>query len=271
MTEQKLQITENDVEYLFRTHQYPSAPSKIWAIFKIIFGLVLIFGLVFVGFNWPSLFNRLKYFWVVDYRNQTWQTSQSTVNNQQLTVNQIPANEGQTPNVAPTEDNTLTIAKLGIKAPIFWNIPEEQILDKLTDGVVHYQGTAVPGEKGNIFITGHSSNYWWKKGNFNQIFALLDKLVVGDKINLTYGGKEYIYQISKIQTVKPSQVEALAGTEEETLTLMTCVPVGTTLNRLLVQAKPVNPQTPQGSVSTQVNPKEAPTPFLPFWPFWLSE
>lgn len=149
-----------------------------------------------------------------------------------------PAKAALAPNVNQYSDNTVFIPKIGVKAPIGWDIPSDQITDELEKHVVHVQGSVKPGEKGNIFLTGHSSNYWWKKGDFNTVFALLPELKKDDQIILTYQGKFYYYKVTNTVEVKPTDVSNYFSSSTSQLTLMTCVPVGTNLKRLLIFASP---------------------------------
>lgn len=104
---------------------------------------------------------------------------------------------------------------------------------------MRYPGTARPGEVGNAFIFGHSSNYPWVKSDYNDIFALLDNLELGDEIIIFYNQKKYVYKVVDHATVKPGDVQALESRDQtkKELSLMTCWPVGTTLERLIVFAE----------------------------------
>lgn len=111
------------------------------------------------------------------------------------------------------------------------------MLENLQKGVAHYGGTDLPNPlTGNVFITGHSSYYWWDSGQYKTVFALLDQLKSGDQVALTYQQQVYVYQVYESLVVKPSQVDVLDTTERPILSLMTCTPVGTSLNRLIVRA-----------------------------------
>jgi LPXTG-site transpeptidase (sortase) family protein len=115
---------------------------------------------------------------------------------------------------------------------------ENIFMKELERGVVRYPGTAEPGHKGNAFIFGHSSNYPWMPGEYNQVFAMLDKLSFGDEIIVYYRQKKYVYVVKEKKIVKPGNVKSLERDENKTeLSLMTCWPLGTSLNRLLVFAE----------------------------------
>lgn len=138
---------------------------------------------------------------------------------------------------------TIVIPKISVTAPILFveTYNEATIQANLSNGVVHYYQTALPGKVGNSFLTGHSSNYWWQKGDYNYIFANLDKLVVGDQAKIYYEGNKLLYQVTAIKTVEPTDMSVLEQTSKPTLTLMTCTPPGTNWKRLIVSLDQVSP------------------------------
>lgn len=110
----------------------------------------------------------------------------------------------------------------------------------LTKGVAHASGTAYPGHVGNTFIFAHSSADWFTANRYNSVFYLLYKLEKKDKIEMYYKGKKYIYEVTSKKYVEPNDVSYLSSYSSENtsvLTLMTCWPPGTTLKRLIIQAK----------------------------------
>jgi len=149
----------------------------------------------------------------------------------------IASQVGEVTKLFPPESKII-IPKISIDAPIVFpqTADNKVILEAIQDGVALYPGTALPGRVGNVFITGHSSYYWWSGGKYNRVFAVLDKLAVNDLIYIYYESKEYIYKVRDSIVVLPSQTEVLNPTANATLSLMTCVPVGTNLKRLVVRA-----------------------------------
>jgi LPXTG-site transpeptidase (sortase) family protein len=139
---------------------------------------------------------------------------------------------------APAED-TLIIPKINVEAPIVYmqSYDNNQILEDIKRGVGHYYGTAEPGRVGNTFLTGHSSYYWWSGGEYNQVFANLDKLEVGDLIYAYHDGDKFVYKVSERFIIRPSETGVLNQTDKPMMTLMTCTPIGTNLKRLIVQAE----------------------------------
>ncbi len=149
--------------------------------------------------------------------------------------------------------NRMIIPKLGLNVPIVippsdallaedWTRLESEIQEGLQSGVVHYPGTARPGQAGNFFVTGHSSYYPWAPGGYKSVFARLGELEVGDEYWIYYGNDKHRYRVTEKKEVLPSDVTVLDQPADKRLaTLMTCTPVGTTLRRLVVQAEEVDP------------------------------
>ena len=142
------------------------------------------------------------------------------------------------------QDFHLLIPKIKVDVPIIAGVNGQNknaYFKALENGVAQLQGSSLPGEGSNIFIFGHSSFYAKSPGNYKEIFRNLENLAEGDEIIVWYKNKEYRYKVTETKIVKPSQVDVLKPTKNEQLTLMTCVPPGTTINRLIVIAQPLKP------------------------------
>lgn len=191
----------------------------------------------------------------------------------------------ETPKSAPLEPGevvpatpTLVIPKLEVTTPIIFvdTYDEATIQANLKNGVVHYYQTANPGKVGNGFITGHSSNYWWEKGAYNYIFVNLDKLVVGDQAKIYFEGNKFLYQVTGVKTVEPTDLSVLDQTSKPTLTLMTCTPPGTSWKRLIVsldQIAPVYkaPTLVEKPVTSTATPKALPKSDNTFLLDWIAK
>jgi len=141
-------------------------------------------------------------------------------------------------------ENRIIIPKIGKNIPLIdiknrsikWEEELNNIfMDELENGVIRYPGSAKPGEDGTSFIFGHSSNFPWMKWDYNEVFALLDKVVYWDEIIVYYGQEKYTYKIREKKIITPGDVSVLERNKDRSeITLMTCWPIGTTLNRLIV-------------------------------------
>jgi LPXTG-site transpeptidase (sortase) family protein len=147
---------------------------------------------------------------------------------------------------SPDKDSVkLLIPKINVDAPIVYDEPsfaDWKVQTALRRGPVHFGTTALPGQAGNMVVVGHSSGVAWAPGDYKFVFTLLDKLTVGDRILLDYKGTRYIYKVSETKVVKPSDLSVVQSTTKPQLTLITCTPVGTSTNRLVVIAKQVSPK-----------------------------
>ncbi len=152
--------------------------------------------------------------------------------------------------IAPPDDRII-VPRISQNVPIIrvptdmllrrdWAGLEKQVQEALRHGVVHFPGTAMPGEEGNIVVTGHSSYFPWDPGRFKDVFALLHQVNIGDRVVIYHEQKKYEYQIYDKKVVSPSQIEVLTQKGESRLTLITCTPVGTDLNRLVLLARQVS-------------------------------
>lgn len=146
--------------------------------------------------------------------------------------------------IAPVDRNFgIVIPKIGANASVIQDVnplsPEEYQV-ALSKGVAHARGTAYPGQRVNIFLFAHSAENWYMANRYNAIFFLLYKLEPHDEISLYYHNVLHRYEVTKKMTVSPNDVQYLTTVgQEETLTLMTCWPPGTTLQRYIITAKPM--------------------------------
>jgi len=197
---------------------------------------IAVFLLVFGFFNSPLLSSRVAYYLgsrvVADGLDAKTIASPVSPNASQIIINSIKVNA---PIIFETRDD------------------ESTFLTDLRGGVVHYPNTALPGQEGNVAIFGHSSGVWWEIGNYKFVFTLLDKLKPGDKVFIDYKGTRYIYRVTDSTVVPPTDVAVLNQTNNHTLTLITCTPVGTSTNRLIVHAIQYVPAPVD-------NPAQKPTP-----------
>ncbi|MFC1645239.1 sortase domain-bontaining protein [Patescibacteria group bacterium] len=138
----------------------------------------------------------------------------------------------------------LIIEKLGVTAPLIFSASflETELQEDLKSGVIIYPETGIPGQIGNTVISGHSSNYSWVKGAYNYVFKDLNSLNVGDNIVVEVSYKnerkfEYRYTVLEKDILSPDNEEIFGNSDEKTLTITTCWPLGTNFSRLVLKAK----------------------------------
>ena len=103
----------------------------------------------------------------------------------------------------------------------------------LRRAVGHISGTPMPGEGGNVGISGHRDRF----------FRPLRHVKVTDVITLTTLMGEYRYRVVSIRIVSPADIEVLDQSDTEVLTLVTCYPfyfVGSGPDRFIVRAERIS-------------------------------
>lgn len=239
-----------------------SKSQKAWQVLEFLSVTAAIFAIFFLFINYDSYSTLFWSKWDQlsgkteqnPYSQQQTQQATNTQTQQPLPLVQNPETaKKQVPElnleIAPPDDRVI-IPRISKNVPVVristetllrkdWAALENQIQSALQHGVVHYPGTAYPGDKGNVVITGHSSYFPWDAGRFKDVFALLHQVSVGDEIIVYQDQKKFKYVVYEKKVVRPSQVEVLTQDGNDRLTLITCTPVGTDLNRLIVLAKPV--------------------------------
>lgn len=152
-------------------------------------------------------------------------------NQDQLGINDL--------NIDESIAGRLEIPSLGVNVPIIWTADAKNFTKDLQKGVVHYPGTALPGQIGTSYISGHSSNYLWVKGNYNKVFSQLGDLADNTSFKITVvqkNGKDarLHYVVTYRKQYKATDQEQFQNTDKSVVALSTCWPVGSTAKRLVV-------------------------------------
>lgn len=128
---------------------------------------------------------------------------------------------------------TLSIPTLDIE-----NAVVEIAGSDLSQVLIHYPGTALPGEVGAGVIFGHSVlPQFFNPDNYISIFSLIPQMEIGDKIIIKFDGITYQYRVIDKVEVKPTNLSVLDQPfDNEYLRLVTCTPPGTYLRRGVITA-----------------------------------
>ena len=123
----------------------------------------------------------------------------------------------------------VVIPKIGLDAIVV----EGASRKALSEGPGHMKETAMPGENGNVVITGHRDTF------FRHIY----ELVKGDQIQVRRNGKTFTYEVTGKKIVMPDDVSVIRPTHDPRLTLITCYPtyyIGPAPKRLVVFSRLVD-------------------------------
>jgi sortase A len=119
----------------------------------------------------------------------------------------------------------IEISTIGLEAMIL----EGTDARTLRRAVGHIPGTPLPGQQGNVAITGHRDTF----------FRPLRNIRKDDEIRLTTLSGSYRYWVDSIKVVEAGAMEVLDNSDDAILTLVTCYPfyyVGPAPKRFVVRA-----------------------------------
>ncbi|MEK3808498.1 class D sortase [Bacillus sp. FSL H8-0547] len=104
----------------------------------------------------------------------------------------------------------LSIPKLEANLPIYHGTAEEE----LEQGVGHYAGSVLPGEKDNSVLSGHRDTVFRNLGEFGK----------GDLLIVTTSAGEFTYKVRQVRIVDKDDRTVIVPKPKAVLTLSTCYP-----------------------------------------------
>ncbi|MGJ5814792.1 class D sortase [Paludibaculum fermentans] len=132
------------------------------------------------------------------------------------------------PPAVPGIIGRIEISRLGLEVIVAEGVDSRT----LRRAAGHIPGTALPGQLGNIGISGHRDTF----------FRPLRDVRRNDEIKLITPAGEFRYRVASTRVVEPQDVGVLDPGEGESLTLVTCYPfyyVGPAPGRFIVRAERV--------------------------------
>lgn len=201
---------------------------------------LVILGVFFIILSFGPLIKDEIWFYLKELKNQKYSLGdkggqKDTVFARFLTTRPI--------DIEPVnKDFAIVIERIGVNAPVVADVAtnnENLYKEALKQGVAHAASSGYPSEKaGNVYLFAHASLNFWDLGKYSSVFNLLRKLNYGDRVHLFYKNKIYIYEVMNKEVVTGWNTYPITrATIESLLTLQTCDPPGTTLNRFVVTAK----------------------------------
>jgi sortase A len=134
----------------------------------------------------------------------------------------------------PASVYTVSIPKLNIQ-----NAETMIGSEDLNKSLIHWGGSALPGEYGIMTVFGHSTIPWlYNPKDYHTIFSKLPELTRGDDIYFTIKNVTYRYQVEDMRVIAPEDTSILEQKYDDAYAqLITCVPPGTYAKRLVVKAR----------------------------------
>ncbi len=128
------------------------------------------------------------------------------------------------PTVGPEQARSMNL-------PTVWQAPAPVVQgdgwEQLKRGVGQHVGSANPGQAGNLVLSAHNDI-------FGELFRDLDRLKPGDEIVISTATRDYVYRVTGMRIVQPTEVDVMADTSQATITLISCYPYLVDNQRIVV-------------------------------------
>jgi sortase A len=139
----------------------------------------------------------------------------------------VPAASNETKDSRPKED-TILIPSIDLNRRLY----SGPTLKDLNFGPWLMPKVGSPDKGGNTVIAGHRFTY-----SGPDVFYHLDKIKSGDKITVYWHGQRYDWEVTQTKVVPATEVSVQQNTKDTRLTLITCTPLLTAKDRLIIIAK----------------------------------
>ncbi len=94
-----------------------------------------------------------------------------------------------------------------------------------------FPNASTPEQGGNTIIFGHRFKYL---PPITNTLYYLDKAKVGDQFTILWKGRQYQYKVSEVKVINPTDVYVLNPSDKAQVTIITCFPLFSTKQRLVV-------------------------------------
>jgi sortase A len=172
---------------------------------------------------------------------QLWGTKLAEVRSQDALRHQLSGNvrsangaASPTPNFPPPIEGApvaiIQIPRIGTNKVVVQGVST----DDLHKGPGHYATTVMPGQLGNAAIAAHRTT-------FGAPFYDLDKIHAGDQVFVTTNQGKFVFTVFRSIVVAPTDTSVLVPSTQARLTLTTCTPRFSAVERLVVMASLAGP------------------------------
>jgi LPXTG-site transpeptidase (sortase) family protein len=214
----------------------PPSKRKLFSLSNVLILTGILFLLLSFG---PLVFSEIWYF-IKQIRNQEYSLSAKNTKKESVFGKLLSTSPIRI--VPVNKDFSIVIEKIDVNAPIVPNVSvtdENSYKQALRNGVASAISSDFPTTApSNVYLFAHASLNFWELGKYATTFNLLRKLNYKDRIHVFYKQRDFVYEVANKEVVKGWDMTPLTrAVIEPLLTLQTCDPPGTTLNRFIVTAK----------------------------------
>lgn len=212
-----------------------SHPRINW--YKLTGTLLILGGLLVAAYPFsPLILYELRNVFSKPVATETFTEEDYVGVDEEFTPGTLPYNEdiasdeaANAPQAGTTPISRVIIPKIGVDMELF-----EGNASALERGAWRLPQSRHPDLIGNTIITAHRYKY---RPPSSKTFYLLDKMEIGDTFIVHWNGGEYKYRIDKKEVRPASDFTMLTDTFDRRVTLITCDPLFSTANRLIVSGR----------------------------------
>ena len=187
--------------------------SKFINIISIIISIIIYIFINFFIYKVDFSINKVKF--KADFVSEENSNQNETFNSSNLVEDNVIILEENDATISQEKNDEyewyIEIEKISLKAPI----QEGTTQSVMEDYVGHFVETSK--DEGNVGLAAHNRGY---KNNY---FSRVKELKEGDEIKYKYKNIEKTYEITKHEIIKNTDWSNLEDTEENMITLITCV------------------------------------------------
>ena len=209
--------------------------KKLWKYF------IPLFLIAFIIFNWDNVSHFFNYRYVSSRVSDVFETKEQEAQISH-SGNSVRDSDKETDiQYYEKKEGSIEIPKiLGPRriSLVFTESSDPADLEKALDlGVVHFPGSALPGQAGQTILLGHSAPPRWPEIKHDWVFSDLNNLVAGEVVYVFFNNKKYEYAVTrKFFLERGEEVPTALTNNKNMLILISCWPPGRNIQRIAVEA-----------------------------------
>jgi sortase A len=228
-----------------------SLARRFFDVFLLLVEVGAVLGLIYILYNGAAILNELNKEVVAVVAPQSVATFTATPlvtavvlpsghtpptspggaqpNDAEIPINLRPLVQALPPPVIPTQGPQQAVRIVIPAINIDSLVAQGDGWEQLKKGVGQRIGTPDPGHNGNIVLSAHNDIY-------GEIFRRLDELQPGDEVQLYTASAVFVYIVTGLRVVEPTEVRVMNPTPHPSLTLISCYPYLIDNQRMVVFA-----------------------------------
>jgi len=185
---------------------------------NVLLGLIIVINIYVIG---APLAPQVMYWWQSNHSSK-----------KQDLIKKVQAKQAKPTEPQKAVANSVIVPSMLLDRPILEG-PVRDTYKILDQGIWRWPLGSTPDKGGNTVLIGHRFTYTQPQG----VFYFLNKVQMDDQIGLLWNNQKYVYKVTEIKEVPPTETSVQDPTTDARLTMYTCTPLWMPKNRLVVIAE----------------------------------